>query len=220
LKKRTKVRKLTEKSVSKSKKRRQWTSRRQFIEGLVSLGIVGTVVSFLSLLTSLMPSSSGGGQTGPVDNIFRYGAEKGTWYSDKSGSEVNAADFDQVGKGAGVLWRGSIPAILIRVDESKLQGATATNGLLAYASSCTHLCCIATWHIDRPIEDVLYCRCHDGIFNPYEIVQDTMPNGAQYLGAKVIGGPPPRAAPIIQVEVKDGKVSGVPSDLDIFTYCE
>jgi Rieske Fe-S protein len=194
--------------------------RRQFVKALVSLGIVGTVASFLSLLMSILPSPKGSLQGGEVSNVLTYGPEKGTWYSDKSGMGVLADDFDQVGKGAGVLWRGSIPAILIRLDESRLRGTTTNNGLLAFASSCTHLCCISTWHIDRPSEDVLFCRCHDGIFDPYDIVSDVMPNGAQYLGAKVVAGPPPRAAPIIQVEIKDGKVFGVPSNLEIFSYCE
>ena len=203
-----------------AKKPRRSFGRRQFVQAMVSLGILGTIVSFLSLLTSLLPSPQGSQQQGQIDNVFRYGSEKGTWYSDKSGTEVNAADFDQVGKGAGVLWRGTVPAIVIRVDESKLQGATATNGLLAFASSCTHLCCIATWHLDRPNEDVIYCRCHDGVFDPYSIVNDVMPDGTKYQGAKVIGGPPPRAAPLIPIEIKDGKVSGTVSNLSAYSYCE
>lgn len=212
---------MSEKSATDFAKKSRWQiSRRQFVKAVVSLGILGTVASFLSLLTSLMPSSKGSQQQGQVDNVFRYGPEKGTWYSDKSGSEVRVEEFDQVGKGAGVLWRGSVPAVLIRVDESRLRGTTANSGLLAFASSCTHLCCISTWHIDRPKEDVLFCRCHDGIFDPYSIVKDVMPDGAEYLGAKVIGGPPPRAAPMIPLEIKDGKVSGVPSNLDIYSYCE
>jgi Rieske Fe-S protein len=210
---------MTEKPASGSRtKSLRSISRRQLVKLLVSVGLVGTVASFLSLLTSLLPGSSA--SLGPTDNILRYGPEKGTWYSTKSGSEVLLADFDQVGKGAGVLWGGSIPAIVIRVDDSKLQGATANNGLIAYASSCTHLCCIATWHLDRPNEDVLYCRCHDGIFDPYTIVKDVMPNGAEYQGAKVIGGPPPRAAPLISLEIKDGKVTVAPSGLETFSYCE
>lgn len=194
--------------------------RRQFVKVLISLGIVGTIASFLSLLTSILPSPKGSLQEGEVSNVFTYGPEKEMWYSDKSGTEVSADDLDQIGKGAAVLWRGSIPAILIRLDESRLRGTTANNGLLAFASSCTHLCCISTWHIDRPTEDVLFCRCHDGIFDPYDIVSDVMPNGIRYLGAKVIAGPPPRAAPVIQVEIKDGKVSGIPLNLEIFSYCE
>jgi Rieske Fe-S protein len=212
---------MTEKTATESaKKPRRWSTmgRRQFVQVLVSLGIVGTVASFLSLLTSLLPSSSG--SQGPTDNVLKYGPEQGTWYSDKSGTEVMLADFDQVGKGAGVLWGGSIPAIIIRVDESKLQGTTADNGLLAFASSCTHLCCIATWHLDRPNQDVLYCRCHDGVFDPYNIVKDVMPNGAEYLGAKVTGGPPPRAMPLIPLQIKDGKIVVAPSNLDLYSYCE
>jgi len=202
-----------------TRKTRRPIRRRQFVNAMVSVGIFGTIVSFLSLLTSLLPSPQGSQQQGQADNVFRYGPEKGTWYSNKSGTEVNAADFDQVGKGAGVLWRGTIPAIVIRVDESKLQDAKATNGLIAFASSCTHLCCIATWHLDRPNEDVIYCRCHDGIFDPYSIVNDVMPDGTKYQGAKVIGGPPPRAAPIIPIEIKDGKVSGTALSMTTYSYC-
>jgi rieske iron-sulfur protein len=208
-----------ERSVSEPKKR-LWRKmdRRQFVKALVSLGILGTVASFFSLLTSLLPSSSG--SQGPADNILKYGPEKGIWYSGKSGSEVMLADFDQVGKGASVLWGGSIPAILIRVDESKLRGTTANSGMLAFASACTHLCCIATWHIDRPNDDVLYCRCHDGIFDPYDIVKDVMPNGTDYLGARVISGPPPRALPLIPLEVKDGKITASQPNLETYSYCE
>jgi Rieske Fe-S protein len=186
---------------------------------MVSLGIAGTIISFFSLLTSLLPTAGAGEEEGQVDNVFKYGPDKGTWYSDKSGTDVKLEDFDQVGKGAGVLWRAKYPAIVIRVDENKLQGATATNGLIAFAASCTHLCCIATWHLDRPNQDVLYCRCHDGAFDPYNIVKDVMLGGTEYSGAKVIAGPPPRAAPIIPIEITDGKVAGVAKDLALYDYC-
>lgn len=194
-------------------------NRRQFVDAIVSVGIVGTLVSFLSTLVSLLPSAGAGEEQGEVDNILRYGPEKGAWYSDRSGTEVMLEDFDQVGKGAGVLWRRSIPAIVIRVDESRLRGATATNGLIAFAAACTHLCCISTWRLDRPNEDVLFCRCHDGAFDPYNVVKDTMLDSTEYLGAKVIAGPPPRAAPIIPIEIKDGKVAGVPENLQLYGYC-
>ena len=207
-------------AADSEKKERRVTSRRGFVRTMVSLGILGTLVSFLSLLTSLLPSPRSSQQESEVDNIFRYGPEKGAWYSDKSGTEVKAEDFDQNGKGAGVLWRRSIPAVLIRVDGSRLRGATAKNGLIAFAATCTHLCCIATWRLDRPTEDVLFCRCHDGVFDPYDVVKDVMPNGAEYLGARVVAGPPPRAAPMIPIEIKDGMVAGVPSNLEIYAYCE
>ena len=211
---------MTEKATDRSEKKpRRRMDRRRFVQTIVSLGIVGTLVSFLSLLISLLPSAGAGGGEGQVDNVFKYGMEKGAWYSDRAGTEVKLEDFDQVGKGAGVLWLGTTPAIVIRVDESKLRGITATNGLVAFAATCTHLCCIATWHLDRPNDDVLFCRCHDGAFDPYNVVNDTMPNGTQYLGAKVIAGPPPKAAPIIPIEIKDGKVAGVVKDLGLYDYC-
>ena len=199
---------------------RRGMTRREFARVLISLGFLGTAVSFLSLLASILAAPRREQEEGEIDNVFRYGHEEGMWYSAKSGSEVLLEDFDQVGKGASILWRGSIPAVLIRVDEKKLRRATATSGLVAFASTCTHLCCIATWHFDRPNEDVLFCRCHDGIFDPYDVVQDVMPDGAEYAGAKVIGGPPPRPTPIIPIEIKDGKVAGVPSNLEIYRYCE
>lgn len=211
---------MSEKKPGESEaKNRHPINRRRFVETVVSLGIVGTVVSFLSLLMSLLPTAGAGQEQGEVDNVFRYGPEKGTWYSDKAGSEVKLEDFDQVGKGAGVLWRRSIPAIVIRVDESKLRGTTANNGLIAFASACTHLCCISTWRLDRPNEDVLFCRCHDGVFDPYDVVKDVTLSGTEYFGAKVTGGPPPRAAPLIPIEIVDGKVAGVPEKLEIYTYC-
>jgi len=211
---------MTEKIADGSeKKARRRMDRRQFVQTIISLGIAGTVISFLSLLMSLLPSAGAGGEEGEVDNVFTYGPEKGTWYSDRSGTEVKLEDFDQVGKGAGVLWRKKIPAIVIRVDESKLRGATATNGLIVLAAACTHLCCISSWRLDRPNEDVLFCRCHDGAFDPYNIVKDVMQNGTEYLGAKVIAGPPPRAAPIIPIEIQDGKVAGVAKHLALYDYC-
>ena len=211
---------MTEKNAD-SRKKMKWPtmSRRQFVEAIVSVGIAGTVVSFLSLLMSLLPSAGAGEQQGEVDNVFTYGPEKGTWYSAKAGTEVMREDFDEVGKGAGVLWRKSIPAIVIRVDENRLRGAKATNGLIAFAAACTHLCCISTWHLDRPNEDVLFCRCHDGAFDPYNIVKDVMLNGAEYLGAKVMAGPAPRAVPIIPIEIKDEKIAGIPENLDVYGYC-
>jgi len=211
---------MTEKNAD-SRKKMKWPTmnRRQFVEAIVSVGIAGTVVSFLSLLMSLLPSAGAGEQQGEVDNVFTYGPEKGTWYSAKAGTEVMLEDFDEVGKGAGVLWRKSIPAIVIRVDENRLRGAKATNGLIAFAAACTHLCCISTWHLDRPNEDVLFCRCHDGAFDPYNIVKDVMLNGAEYLGAKVMAGPAPRAVPIIPIEIKDEKIAGIPENLDVYGYC-
>ena len=202
-----------------AKKKWPTLNRRQFVRAIVSAGVVGTLVSFLSLLMSLVPGAGAGQEQGEVDNVFIYGPEKGAWYSDKSGTEVMLEDLDQVGKGAGVLWRKSIPAIVIRVDESKLRGATATSGLIAFAATCTHLCCISTGRLDRPTEDVLFCRCHDGVFDPYNVVSDVMLDGTKYLGARVIAGPPPRAAPIIPIEIKDGKVAGVPQNLELYGYC-
>ena len=70
-----------------------------------------------------------------------------------------------------------------------------------------------------PPSDVIFCRCHDGAFDPYDVVKNSMQDGSEYSGAKVVAGPPPRAAPLIPIEIKDGKVVGVPEKLGIYDYC-
>jgi hypothetical protein len=50
-------------------------------------------------------------------------------------------------------------------------------------------------------------------------VKDVMLSGIEYSGAKVIAGPPPRAAPMIPIEITDGKVAGVAKDLGLYDFC-
>jgi Rieske Fe-S protein len=154
-----------------------------------------------------------------LDNTLKYARGEGTWYSDKAGKEVYASDFE-VGLGAAVIWRGRIPAILIKLDQSKVNSPVdLEQGFAAFSSKCTHLCCVANWHLDRPDMDMIFCRCHDGIVNPYNIVEEEDENGNLYYGAAVVSGPVPRSFPMIPVEIIDGKIKGVSSNLEWYDYC-
>ncbi|MFQ6054171.1 MAG: hypothetical protein ACE5OO_08110, partial [Candidatus Bathyarchaeia archaeon] len=67
--------------------------------------------------------------------------------------------------------------------------------------------------------DMIFCRCHDGILDPYSIVEDEDEKGNVYYGPKVVAGPVPRPIPMIPVEVREGKITGVPSHLEWYDYC-
>jgi Rieske Fe-S protein len=66
--------------------------------------------------------------------------------------------------------------------------------------------------------DNIYCWCHDGIYTPYEVIEDEF-NGVVYSGAKVVEGLPPRALPLIPVTIKDGIVGGDPVHMEWYAYC-
>lgn len=59
------------------------------------------------------------------------------------------------------------------------------NGFVAFNTVCTHLQC----PIELPDDDVFICPCHGGFFS---VVDGT-----------VLGGPAPRALPIIKLEIDD-----------------
>lgn len=92
-------------------------------------------------------------------------------------------DLDQVPENGAHLFRypgPDDPAVLIRLPEGEL---------VAYSQKCTHLGCVVFY---EPDETELVCPCHEGIFDAA-------------TGAAV-AGPPERALPTIEVEVRDGTV--------------
>ncbi len=192
--------------------------RRGFLRFFLITAGVAFGISQLSILKMLIAPKLESQQRKEVDNTFIYSKVEDAWFSEKAGEEVHASDF-KTGMGAAVLWRRSIPAIVIKLDTSQMNTEEGVDqGLVAFCSWCTHLGCIINWHIDRPEMDMLFCRCHDGIFTPYEIVSDKDDKGVIYRGGKVISGPLPRALPQIPVLIKDGKVTGVPSHLEWYEY--
>ena len=193
--------------------------RRSFINYLLVLSGLTFIASVLSPLKMLIPPKIVKKALSDVDNSFKYARGEGTWFSEKAGEEVNADDFE-VGAGAAVIWRGSIPAILIKLDQERVNTPVALEqGFAAFAARCTHLCCVANWHLDRPDMDMIFCRCHDGVVDPYNIVEDLDENGNMFYGARVVSGPVPKPFPLIPVEILDGKVKGIPSNLEWHDYC-
>jgi Rieske Fe-S protein len=67
--------------------------------------------------------------------------------------------------------------------------------------------------------DMIFCRCHDGVVDPYNIIEELDENGNMFYGAGVVSGPVPKSFPLIPVEILDGKVMGIPSNLEWYDYC-
>ncbi len=100
-----------------------------------------------------------------------------------SGTPTPVIDLTDLAEGDAHLFKypgPNDPAILLHL----VGGA-----LVAYSQKCTHLGCVVFY---EPEEIELVCPCHEGIFDPN--------NG------NPIAGPPERALPAINVEVRDGTV--------------
>lgn len=97
-----------------------------------------------------------------------------------------------LGKAAQTRWRSEdqeardiIPVQLIRsplVEEAAEQdewlAASTDEGFIAFLNQCTHFCCVPGWktYRDAPqfdAEDMIYCQCHQSVFNPFSIVTQT-----------------------------------------------
>lgn len=74
---------------------------------------------------------------------------------------------------------GRYPALVIHTEE----------GLKAYSAVCTHFACICKW--DRE-EQVIFCPCHEGYFEPLE--------------GEVISGPPPLPLEKIPLTITNGEI--------------
>ena len=99
------------------------------------------------------------------------------------GSPQAIVDLDQVPEGEAHLFRypgGDDPAVLIHLPGG---------ALVAYSQKCTHLGCVVFY---EPEETELVCPCHEGIF--------------EASTGDPIAGPPERALPAIDIEVRDGTV--------------
>jgi rieske iron-sulfur protein len=82
--------------------------------------------------------------------------------------------------------------VLARFDPDELSADTrarAFDGVVAYSAVCTHQGCpVNMWSKDQV---AFVCSCHGSLFNPKD-------------GAKVVGGPAPRALPSLGLKVEDG----------------
>lgn len=127
------------------------------------------------------------------------------------------------------------PALLIRVDPGLLQVPSEWIGgedfvanptIVAFYDRCTHLCCFPNWQLEvlppesrnyepgrapRTLlagEDPIWCRCHNGQYDPVTLEWNTHPNGVRYVGARWSHGPVGRALPAISIRDDGGRISG------------
>lgn len=221
-------------------------SRRTFIKGVVgAAAAAGAASTGLVAADSLFPYKKPGLKLkeGPFLYVLDEKAkELNVWYQDRMGKEAMVQDFDSPGKGAQVIWNG-LPSMLIRLDGSRslnYQGAsTATNlsdgkvypvvpgtpgivdDIIGLWGICPHLCCRPNWRVANPKEKwLVYCICHDSLYDPHALVTDKRGDGVSYQGAMWQGGPAKRALPQIPLRKEaDGKLIGVPEKPEWYTYC-
>ena len=119
--------------------------------------------------------------SGAVTTILKYlwpkASEKG------ESSEVKIASVDEVPVGTAKMFNFNGKASVL------LQ---TPGGFRAFGAVCTHLGCIAQW---KPDENILFCPCHIGKFDPNT--------------GEVVAGPPPSKLPGIDVMVKEGAVFAI-----------
>jgi rieske iron-sulfur protein len=85
--------------------------------------------------------------------------------------------------------------LVCKLDPAELQPPTdvagTEHGIVAYSAICTHLGCTVRFS-EEPMDQApfphIHCPCHGGMFDPQH-------------GARVLGGPPPRALPQLPVKV-------------------
>lgn len=136
------------------------------------------------------------------DNGFRYAVEPqvlsttqsegiDAWYAAKLGRKARLEDFDEVGKGAPVLWRSEgheqdnpLTCLLIRVDAERyperIRDAYLPNGILGVFSTCAHLCLVPTWRASKVGYgeghwDDITCFGHGSWYSPRDIVEYEFP---------------------------------------------
>jgi Rieske Fe-S protein len=100
-----------------------------------------------------------------------------------TGSPEPVVALADLAEGSSHLFRyptGADPAILLHLRGGELR---------AYSQVCTHLGCVVFW---EPGDDDLLCPCHEGHFD--------------LRTGEPIAGPPERALPAIDLEVRDGTV--------------
>ncbi|MEM2909524.1 MAG: Rieske 2Fe-2S domain-containing protein [Nitrososphaerota archaeon] len=153
------------------------SSRRSFLAGVFVLALAGVVAQFLLPLLELL--RKGTVVTGEIS----------------SGQEIppkiaNVAEMPPDSQVSFVMRRnpdgspGQHPAILIHLPEDKV--ALAGKEFVAYSAVCTHLGCIVGY---RSEEDVLFCPCHAGYFDP--------------TNGKVISGPPKKPLREIKLRIEE-----------------
>jgi cytochrome b6-f complex iron-sulfur subunit len=89
-------------------------------------------------------------------------------------------DPELLDRGFKIIRFGSLPVILVRVEEGDYR---------AFAATCTHLDCIVEY---QKKESRIFCNCHNGEYD---------------LTGRNVGGPPPKPLERFEVHVVPGKGS-------------
>ncbi len=87
---------------------------------------------------------------------------------------------------------GSVSFAYPGPDDRAIAMRLSDGSLVAYSSICTHLSCAVLWRSDR---NELACPCHDGRFDA--------------VSGRVLGGPPPRPLPRIELEERPDGIYAV-----------
>jgi len=202
-------------------------NRRTFVKGCVGAAAAGLLgANVITAFDAFKPPSRG--EKEAFSDVFTYYVSKEEEeegklpYVDKKGEEVKAEDL-KMGEGASVLWRG-LPVILIRLDPSKLNVEVGTeDGFIAFLGKCTHLCCVPNWHKAKPELNLIFCPCHAGQYDPFDVYEQEFVNESgetvKYMGPRVLSGPPPRGIPLVPLKIVDGKVTGLPLHPEWYNYC-
>lgn len=150
-------------------------SRRNFLKGVLAVGLVGLVAEVLLPVVELLSRGS------------RVGA--GVEAGETALKIANVRDVPPDTQLQFVMKKnpdgspGQHPAILIHLPPEKAEKAGAE--FVAYSAVCTHLGCIVHYESG----DDIFCPCHAGFFNP--------------LTGEVISGPPPKPLPKVKLRVDD-----------------
>lgn len=143
----------------------------------------------------------------PGDNVLRYFANPATlqgaerelghalWYADRIGQPVRPEHFENPRDGAGVSWRSQdqtdtsfLFAHVVRVDRTAFQGPVPdgfmVDDLVAMFAACTHFCCKNGYRESKVALahgsfDMLFCTCHDSVFDPHRIVVNEFRPGSR-----------------------------------------
>jgi len=153
------------------------SSRRNFLVGVLVLALAGFLAQILVPLLELLRKGT----------VLVGGISSGQEAPPKIANVAEVPPDSQV---SFVMRRnpdgspGQHPAILIHLPEDK--AASAGKEFVAYSAVCTHLGCIVSY---RSEEEVLFCPCHAGRFDPTD--------------GKAISGPPKKPLPKVRLRIDE-----------------
>ncbi len=173
------------------------TTRRNAAKFL--LGLSGTV-AIGTYAVDYIQGAFSGGEKPPSGDIYT----QGTHLVDENGKKFTVDSLPQDGskeatafpeqKGGGALVEKKAATLLIRFKESDYKAPTVKKDLVkgysAYSKVCTHEGCLVSARQGKDF----HCPCHQSTYDPRQ-------------GAKVVGGPAPRALPQLPIGItKSGNI--------------